>query len=348
VVPEGRPGINDYYLFMLSGEWTRAARVFPCFRLPSKFRKVTAAMEPSRNDFGPSKLHRKFHISWGVRWRLLAIGLSLVIGLQQARAQGLPASIANFSFPNPSGTAVIADSNDAFAGSAGSVGGREDVSWKTVPMDVLRDQKHVWLFPVQLARGHHLVPTLAIVGLTTGLVVADRYDMPYFYHTTEFNRFSETFNKSSTEAMMAAVPASLYVFGLAKHDNYAEQTAILSAEAYIDSAIPHVAIKFVARRLRPDSPQLNGNYSDTFFRSNVSVFSNGSSFPSGHAAGAFSVATVIARRYGSHRWVPWASYGVATLLSFSRIPSREHYPSDVFLGAVLGYTITRNCIFREE
>lgn len=314
-----------------------------------------------------------------------------MIGLQQTRAQGLPASISSFSFPNsfaagisfpnpsgpsfpfpnplgdgvsflspvgasvsfpnPLGTVAIADPNDAFAasaGSAGSVGGREDVTWKTVPVDVLRDQKKVWLFPVQLARGHHWVPTLAIVGLTTGLVVADRYDMPYFYHTTEFNRFNETFNNTSTEVMMAAVPASLYVFGLAKHDNYAEQTAILSAEAYIDSAIPHVAIKLVARRLRPDSPQLNGNYSDTFFRSNVSVFSNGSSFPSGHAAGAFSVATVIARRYRSHRWVPWASYGVATLLSFSRIPSRAHYPSEVFLGAVLGYTITRNCIFGEE
>ena len=215
-------------------------------------------------------------------------------------------------------------------------------------MDVLRDQKRVWLFPAQLARGHHWLPTSVIVGLTAGLVMADRYDMPYFYHTTKFNRFNETFNKSSTEVMMAVVPASLYVFGLTSHDNYAVQSAILSAEAYIDSAVPHVAIKLVARRLRPDSPQLNGNYSDTFFRSSVSVFSNGSSFPSGHAAGAFSVATVIARRYGSHRWVPWAAYGFAALLSFSRIPARAHYPSDAFLGAAMGYTITRYVIFREQ
>jgi membrane-associated phospholipid phosphatase len=215
-------------------------------------------------------------------------------------------------------------------------------------MDILRDQKYVWLFPLQLARGRHLTPTVVIVGLTAGLVAADRYDMPYFFHTTQFNGFNEVFTKTSTEAMMAVVPVSLLVFGLADHDNYAEQTAILAGEAYIDSAIPHVAIKFVARRLRPDSPQLNGNYSDTFFRSNLSVFSNGSSFPSGHAAGAFAIAAVIARRYESHRWVPWAAYGFAALLSFSRIPARGHYPSDVFLGAAMGYAIARYDIFRER
>jgi len=284
-----------------------------------------------------------------VRCCLLITALSLTPIQHGLKAQEpLPQPIASFSFPNPFAAATDQGRTDSSPPRADVERRREDVSWKTLPIDILRDQKYVWLFPLQLARGHHLVPTAAIVGLTAGLVVADRYDTPYFFHTTQFNRFDEIFNKSSTEAMMALVPASLYVFGLARHDNYAEQTAILSAEAYIDSAIPHVAMKLVARRLRPDAPELNGNYSDTFFRSNTSVFSNGSSFPSGHAAGAFSIATVIAKRYGSHRWVPWAAYGFATLLSFSRIPARGHYPSDVFLGAAMGYAITRYTIFREE
>ena len=271
---------------------------------------------------------------------------------QQAKAQAdLPHPLASASFENPFEPASAEDpAPDAAARSEATPQKRPrlDVTFKSVPMDILGDQKYIWLFPVQLARGRHWVPTATIVGLTAGLVVADRYDMPYFYHTTRFNRFTESFNKSSTEAMMAVPPLSLLVFGLVTHDNYAEQTAILSGEAYIDSAIPHVALKLVARRLRPDSTELNGNYSDTFFRSNTSVFSSGSSFPSGHAAGAFSIATVIARRYGSHRWVPWAAYGVAALISFSRIPAREHYPSDVFLGAAMGYAITRYDLFREQ
>lgn len=293
---------------------------------------------------------RLFSILSTIRCWALVIGLSLAVGPRRTMAQGLPQPVANFSLPNPFARAPVAESSGTDPEAGGSVGERkrEDVSWKTVPMDVLRDQKFVWLFPLQLAQGRHWVPTVTIVGLTAGLVVADRFDMPYFYHTARFDRFNETFNKSSTEAMMAAVPVSLLVFGLSTRDNYAEQTAILSGEAYIASAIPHIAIKLAARRLRPDSPQLSGNYSDTFFRSKLSVFSNGSSFPSGHAAGAFSIATVIARRYGSHRWVPLAAYGFASLISFSRIPAREHYPSDVFFGAAMGYAITRYDIFREQ
>jgi membrane-associated phospholipid phosphatase len=221
-----------------------------------------------------------------------------------------------------------------------------DVSWKTLPINILRDQKYVWLFPVDLAKGHHLLPTLAVVGATAGLIAADAPSMRYFGRTSDFNRYTETFNGSFTGAVMAAVPASLYVFGLVRHDSYAEQTALLAGEAYADSAIPHVAIKIVSRRLRPNAVPPGSDYSDTFFRSSVSVFGKGSSFPSGHAAGAFSIAPVIAQRYRDHRWVPWVAYGIATVFSFSRVPARAHFPSDVFLGAALGFTITRYDVFR--
>ena len=45
----------------------------------------------------------------------------------------------------------------------------------------------------------------------------------------------------------------------------------------------------------------------------------------------FAVATVVATRYHTHRWVPWAVYGFATAVSFSRITGESHFPSDVFL-----------------
>jgi len=34
-------------------------------------------------------------------------------------------------------------------------------------------------------------------------------------------------------------------------------------------------------------------------------------------------------------------YGFATAVSFSRVPTRAHFPSDVFLGAGRGYTIAK-------
>lgn len=216
-----------------------------------------------------------------------------------------------------------------------------EVTWKTLPFDILRDQKYVWTFPLHLAKGQHLLPSIAIVGTTAGLIQADPPAMRYFGRTTDWNRFDETFNGAFTGSMEAAIPASLYVFGLVTHDHYAATTALLAGEAYADSAIPHVVIKIVARRIRPNAVPAGSDYSHTFFRSTITPFGKGSSFPSGHAAGAFSIATVIANRYGNHRWVPYAAYGIATLFSFSRVPDRAHYPSEVFLGAALGYVITK-------
>lgn len=273
---------------------------------------------------------------------IFAIGISA----HAAKAQvALPQPLARVSFPLPSG---IAEPAAPQANDEASTEVNSNVSWKTLPINILRDQKYVWLFPVQIARGHHLVPTLAIVGITAGLIVADAHDMPYFARTTDFNRFNETFNGSFTGALVGAVPASLYIFGLARHDSYAEQTALLAGEAYADSAIPGVVMKVISRRYRPSALPPNGSFSDTFFKSSTSVFGKGSSFPSGHAAGAFSIATVVAHRYGDHRWVPWAAYGIAALISFSRVPDRAHFPSDVFMGAALGYAITRYDVFRQQ
>jgi membrane-associated phospholipid phosphatase len=223
-----------------------------------------------------------------------------------------------------------------------------DVSWKTLPFNILRDQKLVWLFPLQLAKGQHLIPAAAIVGTTAGLIQADPPAMRYFGRTTDWNRFNENFNGAFTGSLEAAIPASLYVFGLVRHDSYAERTALLAGEAYADSAIPHVVIKIVARRVRPNAVMPGSDYTNTFFHSTITPFGKGSSFPSGHAAGAFSIATVIARRYGDHRWVPFVAYGLAAFVSFSRVPDRAHYPSDVFLGAALGYVITRYDTLREK
>jgi membrane-associated phospholipid phosphatase len=53
------------------------------------------------------------------------------------------------------------------------------------------------------------------------------------------------------------------------------------------------------------------------------------------------VATVIAHRYGRHRWVPFVAYGAATLIGFSRVTTQAHFPSDVFLGAALGFAVAQ-------
>jgi PAP2 superfamily len=232
--------------------------------------------------------------------------------------------------------------------SADAQDGDREVSWKKLPLNILDDQKNLWLFPTQLARGHHWLPTIGVVGATAVFIATDPHDMPYFRRTTDFDEVTEVFSGKNTGALEGLVPASFYVVGLLRKDSYAQQTALLAGEAYVDSAIPHVVIKLLSRRSRPSTVALKGSFSDSFFHSHVTPFGKGSSFPSGHAAAAFSIATVIATRYSRHRWVPWLAYGLATAVSFSRVPALAHYPSDVFLGAALGYTITRFDVLRHK
>jgi membrane-associated phospholipid phosphatase len=223
----------------------------------------------------------------------------------------------------------------------------EDVTWRKFPKNVLRDQKDIWLFPVQLAKGYYWLPTLVTVGGTAGLVVADPHAMPYFRrHAGNLDDLNDTFDGPITTGMVALIPVSIMIGGYIRHDTYAVKTALLAGQAYADTAIVDLAIKAVTRRKRPIDVAPGAPFNDTFFSGGKSPL-KGSAFPSGHSAGAFAIATVVARRYGDrHHWVPWVVYGFAGAISFSRVTTRAHFPSDVFLGAALGYTITRFEVLR--
>jgi len=242
------------------------------------------------------------------------------------------------------GNAALPDSpsyTSQYAKHAHDPGSEREVTWRSLPKDFLHDQKGIWLFPTQLAKGHYLLPTLAIAGGTAGLIAADPHAMPYFRtHAKNLDDINDIFDAPITTGEVVAVPAALMVAGYVRHDQYQVSTALLAGEAYADSAVVDLAMKAVTRRKRPNDVRPGAPFDDTFFSGGKSPF-KGSSFPSGHAAGVFSVATVVASRYHNHRWVPWASYAFATAISFSRVTTLAHFPSDVFLGAALGYTITR-------
>jgi membrane-associated phospholipid phosphatase len=216
---------------------------------------------------------------------------------------------------------------------------QRDASWEKLPLNFLVDQKNIWLFPIQLAHGRHWLPTVCVLGATTSLLFADSHDAPYFRKTMSFQGFNRGFSGSITASEIALVPASFYAAGLLRNDSYSEKTALLAGEAVADSLALNLVLKMASRRLRPSQIAPTGSFSDTFFRSNASLL-NGS-FPSAHAMAAFSVAAIFARRYRDHRWVPWVAYGMAGVISFSRISLQSHFPSDVFLGAALAYPIAR-------
>ena len=60
------------------------------------------------------------------------------------------------------------------------------------------------------------------------------------------------------------------------------------------------------------------------------------SFPSGHATHSWAAAMVIARNPHAPGWLKVTACFVATAVSLSRWAGQKHFPSDIFVGSVLG------------
>lgn len=72
---------------------------------------------------------------------------------------------------------------------------------------------------------------------------------------------------------------------------------------------------------------------------------SGWSFPSGHAASSFSIAGIIFFMKEPRRWFYMF---LAALMAFSRLYLYVHYPSDVFLGSILGLLLAYFVVKNED
>lgn len=222
------------------------------------------------------------------------------------------------------------------------------VSWQKLPRNVLSDQKSIWLFPAHLRHRNVLLATIAVAGATAALIAIDSKEGHYFRNTSAFNGFNNAFSGTHTSIGMLVAPVTWYAAGLIRKDEKSQTTALLAAEAVVDSEILTTVMKDIDRRLRPGAIAPNGNFSDTWFDSGGNWLRGRGSFPSGHTIAAASIATVFARRYGrEHRWVPYVAYGLAAAVGFSRITLSAHFLSDVFMGGALGYSIGRFAVLHQ-
>lgn len=222
------------------------------------------------------------------------------------------------------------------------------VSWKLLLPNLISDQAHIWSFPVGLAKGKNWIPTTAVLGTTAGLVALDPPESAWFRSTSAFHGFNNIFTGKATGIGTIAAPVSLYAVGLVRKDSKMQHTALLAGEAVADAELLTTVFKDATARLRPAAIPIGRNFSDSWFEGGGGSFLRGNgSFPSGHTIAAFSVATVVARRYGNHRWVPYTAYGMAALVGFSRLSLSSHFLSDVFMGGALGYSISRFTVLRQ-
>ena len=141
----------------------------------------------------------------------------------------------------------------------------------------------------------------------------------------------------------AALIGTGYLIGRWSHNDRLAEASSLSAEALLTAGLWSSALKAVTARTRPA-----GGSRGKFFNYNHGPGETVGSFPSGHATGAFTVATVFAQVYKDHRWVSWVAYGTAGLIGASRVALARHFPSDVVVGGLLGNSIGRMVLAHEK
>lgn len=193
-------------------------------------------------------------------------------------------------------------------------------------VDFLQDQKNIYTSPahIRLSDATWLVP---VGGITAGLFATDSQYSASLSQNPSTLRHYKTFSNAGVASLIGA-GAGLYVFSYPAHNLHWRETGFLAGEAALNSLITVEALKYSTGRERP----YQGNGAGHFF-------SGGTSFPSEHSAAAWSIAGVIAHEY-SGPLPKILAYGMATAVSFSRVHARQHFPSDVFVGGVLGYLIS--------
>ncbi|HSS98307.1 MAG TPA: capsule assembly Wzi family protein, partial [Terriglobales bacterium] len=128
---------------------------------------------------------------------------------------------------------------------------------------------------------------------------------------------------------LVGAAAGGYLWGHITNNDHLRETGLLATEAMIGSVGDTFVLKGITQRTRP----LDAGDNASFFR-------GGNSFPSQHAAIAWSVASILAHEYPGPL-TKFLAYGLASGVSVSRVTSKEHFASDAFIGSALGWYFGR-------
>lgn len=117
--------------------------------------------------------------------------------------------------------------------------------------------------------------------------------------------------------VLGAASLALWLSGYAAGSSHLAQTGEDLSKSLVVSGVIVWTLKVAVDRTRPNGASF--------------------SFPSGHTAAAFSVAPIVARRFGWKAALP--AYALATMTAIGRMEERRHYLSDVAFGATLGIIV---------
>lgn len=214
-----------------------------------------------------------------------------------------------------------------------SAAGNEPFELRISPRRFLGDEYRIWTSPFRprsytsRTMKRYVVPFLLLTG---GLIASDRKTAELLPNTPAQVKWSGRVSQMGASYTMAGFSAATYLVGKSIGNAHASKTGLLGLEAFAHTQIVVQGLKLMTRRERPLMNDQEGRF-----------WKGGTSFPSGHAASAFAIATVFAYEYRDHLAIPIAAYSAAGIIAASRTSARRHFVGDVVVGASLGFLIGR-------
>ena len=269
-------------------------------------------------------------------WRLAAIlGITLVfsvgkVSVSYAQAQGTEPAASETASEKDKPASKMNAAPETTPNAKTNEGSRTGLVGR-----FFRDQQEIWTSPAKLrfSDTDWLVP---LSGISAGLFVTDR---DFTKHLSQ-NPTTISHYKTVSDAGVAALiggAGGMWALGHISHNEHWSETGFLAGEAALNSLVMVEGLKYSLRRERP----YQGDGSGPFFQS------GGTSFPSEHAAAAWSVAGIIAHEYPGP-FTKIMAYGLASLVSVSRLKAHQHFPSDVVVGSVIGNLIAQDIYSRHH
>ncbi len=129
-----------------------------------------------------------------------------------------------------------------------------------------------------------------------------------------------------------AFDAALYLVGAAFDSASFRITALVGMESFLTASAIVLVLKGIIGRARPSAHETAASFHPFALQNRYA------SFPSGDAAGAFAVGTVIAERSDSIV-VEVLTYVLAGLSALNRVHDDQHWVSDVFVGSAIGFFV---------
>jgi len=123
------------------------------------------------------------------------------------------------------------------------------------------------------------------------------------------------------------IGSAFYAWGRARDDHKVGHIGWDLLRGQIVSQTVTQVVKTAVKKERPDG-------------------SNSRSFPSGHASGVFTSASILHQHFGWKVGAP--SYVISSYVALSRLPSNRHFLSDIIFGSAVGIAAGRSVTFHER